>query len=61
MLAVKSWTHQLLRSLGISLSLFDLFFFGSFIALVHDFLVPLGIGRKSDLVALDGGIESDYQ
>ncbi len=61
MLAVKSWTNQLLRSIGIGLSLFDLFFFGSSIALFHDFLVPLGIGRKSDLIALDGGIGSDHQ
>ena len=56
MLPVKGLTHQFFRGLSIRLSLFSFFFFGDLVALVDDFLIPLGIGRKGQVVALYGGI-----
>ena len=56
MLPVQGLTYQFFRGFGIGLPLWDLFFFGDLVALIDDLFVPLGIGRKGPMVALDGRI-----
>ena len=53
---MKGLTHPFFGGLGIDLSLLDLFFFGDLVALIDDFLIPLGIGRKGPMIALHGGL-----
>ena len=61
MLPIEGLTHQFFRGFGIHRPLFYFFFFGDLVALIDDLFVPLGIGRKGHVVALDRGIGSHHR